>query len=436
MIRHLYWVALSFSLCGSTVFGQDVTNAVKSSEPGLEPMSPAQKLERLKEQSKTRADAQKEYFELAKSRPLRDLGLDLIEADPVLRSQLGLAADQGLVVLELKVGGYADQAGLKAKDLITELNGQAITSLKQAVATISKVGKGAIQVGLIREGQPRQLELVGPEHGKLDVNYWIGVPVAPVDETLRSHLPMLPANGGLIATDVVPNSPADKGGVQKNDILMKFDDRILTNQAGLINQIQKSADKKTELVVLRAGKTINLSLTPEARADSSSFKIDDQAVGKVVEDLVNGHLDAKQYQAGSSGKLPMEIEVHYNSLPKLPNGYTPYSYSIFRPQQSAYPDQAGKTDDIAKNPYKVDSLPGWTMTPDQWKSIQGLSQLANGPTAIPGLQQFGPSSLFQQELKKLEKQMAGVQNSLDAINQKLEASKDLPGREMIPLQKR
>ena len=200
-----------------------------------------------------------------------EYGWELVEADAVLRSQLDLPANQGLVVVRVVEKGIAEQAGIKPNDVVLKLDDQPVGQVGRVKDLTLFFGKKPIQVSLIREGQPRQFTMTGPEVGKpaTSTNYWVGVPVAPVDAMLRSHLTALPANSGLIATDVIAESPAAKAGLQKYDILTKLNDIPLTKEETLREQVQKSDGKEIKVEVLRAGKPVSLSLTPEKHKSSS-----------------------------------------------------------------------------------------------------------------------------------------------------------------------
>jgi S1-C subfamily serine protease len=50
---------------------------------------------------------------------------------------------------------------------------------------------------------------------------WIGVTVAPADDTLRSQL-RLPAKRGLVVTKVESDAPAAKAGLLVSDVLVEF----------------------------------------------------------------------------------------------------------------------------------------------------------------------------------------------------------------------
>ena len=195
-------------------------------------------------------------------------GIVLAPVDDVLRSQLEIAKGQGVVVVEVKPGSLAEQAGLKPKDVLLSLGEKGVTGVPQARTALLGLGKEALEVKLIREGKPRRMSLVGPEHGFTaeSSEFWIGVPVSPVDAVLRSHLGELPAEAGLVANDVVKESPADKEGVKKYDILVALGGKPLKSPDNLIAQVQASGGKPVPLVYLRAGKPTTVEVTPTRRA--------------------------------------------------------------------------------------------------------------------------------------------------------------------------
>ena len=84
--------------------------------------------------------------------------------------------------------------------------------------------------------------------------YWIGVSVVAIEPALRSQL-LLPENhAGLLATDVVKDSPGPKAGVRPHDILLKLDGQELTDQSRLIQVVQSKGDRSIPLEIVREGK--------------------------------------------------------------------------------------------------------------------------------------------------------------------------------------
>jgi len=202
-------------------------------------------------------------------------GLELVEVDETLRAQIAIPPAQGVVVVAVKPGSLAEQAGLKPNDVLLSLGEDRLRGVNQARGQILALRKEAVETRLIRAGKEMRLSLVGPEHGAgwEPGEYWIGVPVAAVDATLRSHLTALPAEAGLIVNDVVPDSPAAKAGVKKNDILVKLGDKPLKDSASMVEQVQAAGEKSVPLELFRAGKPITVTITPIKRTRPLAFDV-------------------------------------------------------------------------------------------------------------------------------------------------------------------
>ncbi len=66
---------------------------------------------------------------------------------------------------------------------------------------------------------------------------WLGVGLWTVDEGLASRYG-LAVNQGTLVTEVAPNSPADKAGLEPGDVIVGFEDREITNTDDLIQAIR------------------------------------------------------------------------------------------------------------------------------------------------------------------------------------------------------
>ena len=89
---------------------------------------------------------------------------------------------------------------------------------------------------------------------------WLGVSTAEASEALASQLDLQPGVG-LIVTYVVAESPAAKAGVQKNDLLVNFDDQSLVHPAQLRKLVRSRQPADTvKLGYYRAGKLHTVSV--------------------------------------------------------------------------------------------------------------------------------------------------------------------------------
>jgi serine protease Do len=68
---------------------------------------------------------------------------------------------------------------------------------------------------------------------------WLGVVLYTVDEGIADRFE-LAVNQGSLVTEVVPDSPADKAGLEPGDVIVSFEDREITNTDDLIQAIRST----------------------------------------------------------------------------------------------------------------------------------------------------------------------------------------------------
>jgi serine protease Do len=218
----------------------------------------------------TKLTGQPQYLAVFHDQADEVLGATLQPVSDSLRAQLGIPAGQGLVVASLAGDGPAAQAGLKENDILLVLADRPLASAEDLPKQLKAAGETAVQLKLVRAGKPLSVQVrpvyrvtLGPaENHQRD--FYVGVAVAPPDDTLRSHLD-LPAGVGLVATEVIHDSPAAKGGVKAHDILLEMGDKPLDSPETLVAQVQAAGNKATTLKILRAGKPLTVTITPELR---------------------------------------------------------------------------------------------------------------------------------------------------------------------------
>jgi membrane-associated protease RseP (regulator of RpoE activity) len=215
-------------------------------------------------------DWQRSFFYTLRDLADTTLGATLQPVDEGVRAQLGLEAKGGLVVSALADGGPAASAGLKQNDILLALADAPLAEVDDLPKQLKAVGEKDVPLKLLRAGKPLTIRVrpyarmtLGPAEPE-KVDYYIGVSASPPDDVLRAHVE-LPAGQGLLITEVVPESPAEKAGVKKFDILLKLNDKPLDRPENLSKQVQAAGDKSTKLFLYRGGKPITITVKPEPR---------------------------------------------------------------------------------------------------------------------------------------------------------------------------
>jgi serine protease Do len=107
------------------------------------------------------------------------------------------------------------------------------------------------------------------EHGKV-IRGQLGVIVQPVDSDM-AHALGLPQGGGALIGDVLPNSPASKGGVQRGDVVTELNGKPVKSSTDLRLRISQTAPGTTvHLKVFRDAQTHDLDVTLSELTEKSA----------------------------------------------------------------------------------------------------------------------------------------------------------------------
>lgn len=94
---------------------------------------------------------------------------------------------------------------------------------------------------------------------------YLGVTTAAVSDELRAQLE-LPEDSGLVIRKVAPGSPAEKAGLEPNDILLEFGGRKVTSPLDFSEMVQGTrGGQRVRLGIVRRGKRQQMEAVIEAR---------------------------------------------------------------------------------------------------------------------------------------------------------------------------
>jgi Do/DeqQ family serine protease len=97
------------------------------------------------------------------------------------------------------------------------------------------------------------------EKGKVERGY-LGIFMQDVDQNIAKHF-KLKKPQGVIVTDVVKGSPAEKAGIKSGDLILEIDGREVKNSIQLRAYVQsKKPGDKVKLKVLKDGKEMEISV--------------------------------------------------------------------------------------------------------------------------------------------------------------------------------
>jgi membrane-associated protease RseP (regulator of RpoE activity) len=199
-----------------------------------------------------------------------DSGVTLVPVDDSTRAHLKLPKGQGLIATSVVPRGPAAQAGVSENDVLLSLGDAPLGKPEDLEEQLKAAGDKPIGLVVLHHGEKKTLQVqpqikvsFGPVRPEPPA-FWIGVSVTPVEPALRDQL-RIPADEGLLATDVVADGPGARAGLKLNDILLTMDGKPLKDQPTLVDLVQKNGEKSVAVEILREGSRQRIELTPARR---------------------------------------------------------------------------------------------------------------------------------------------------------------------------
>lgn len=172
-------------------------------------------------------------------------------------------------------------------------------ALAVASVGVARAAESPAPPGTPDLGEPKAVEMSGQAVNLSD--YWIGLGCYPVQEALRAQLG-LAEDQGLAVEQVVGESPAAKAGIQPYDVLVKAGDKPLGGLQDLIDAVDAAKDQELVLDLIRAGKPIQIKVTPEKRPEMPAPTLRPKAPGASDWDGLRKYFE--EFRPGEGGKPP------------------------------------------------------------------------------------------------------------------------------------
>ena len=181
------------------------------------------------------------------------LGILVQDLTQDLAKTLNLDMSKGAVVSQVVAGSPAEKAGIKAGDVITDINGEPVAG---ASALRNKIGLmrigSEVRISLIRKGTRQQAtaflakpvaRLVVPK----DVSLLASVVLAPAEPTTGTGI------AGAVVVEVGKNSPAHKAGLAVGDMIVGINQEPTRSPEEVVAFAKQYSDRLL-LQVIRNGK--------------------------------------------------------------------------------------------------------------------------------------------------------------------------------------
>lgn len=208
------------------------------------------------------------------------LGVSVQDVNQDLAKQFGLSEAKGALVSEVLPDSPAAAAGVKAGDVITEIDGKTVDSaalLRNAVAQ-TPIGQ-TVKLSILRNNNQQSLDVKiaerpkemaqrepqGPsqqqEPGKPSA--LSGLAVQDLTPEMVRDLGLAPGTRGVVVTDLAPSSAAATAGIQPGDIIVEVNRQPVRSVAELKQIASKLKEKDSALLLInRQGGRVFLVVKP------------------------------------------------------------------------------------------------------------------------------------------------------------------------------
>ena len=192
------------------------------------------------------------------------IGIQIADVTPDNAKFFHLDKAVGALVSDVTPDAPGSKAGLKTGDVITELDGKAITDAGQLQMLVGQRRPGdTIHLAVMRDDKPTTVSVTlgdlnstsgtevassGPHKGR-----W-GLSLGDLDQNARQELQQDGASQGVnvrgaVVNDVVPGSPADNAGLRSGDVIMEVNRKPMRSAADVV-QALGSVPKGQDALVL------------------------------------------------------------------------------------------------------------------------------------------------------------------------------------------
>jgi serine protease Do len=207
------------------------------------------------------------------------LGVEAQQISPSMVGALHIPTGKGALVAQVQPNSPASKAGIVPGDVITSVDGHAVTSPRDLAVDIAGVSPDSqTQLKVLHEGQSQDMAVTvarleeqqasnGGTNGAGAPNRpSIGVALAPLDQNTRQQLDLADDAKGAVIARVQPNSPAAEAGLRPGDLVIGVDTKAVASPAEAVQAIRNATQggHSVALRIMRNGQAAFVAVDPAA----------------------------------------------------------------------------------------------------------------------------------------------------------------------------
>ncbi len=182
------------------------------------------------------------------------LGVNILTLTPDLAENLGAKDLQGALVQQVVEGSAAERAGIKARDVITSVNGSAVKSAAELRNRIGLMRVGeSVDIALYRDGKVKHVTaLVATRGGAITAAADDAAGGADLHKALEGADLADAAGGGVLVRSIEQGSAASQTQLKANDVITIVNVKTVANLKELRAAVK---DQSSLLLTVKRGET-------------------------------------------------------------------------------------------------------------------------------------------------------------------------------------
>ena len=193
------------------------------------------------------------------------IGVQIQTVTPDIADSLGLKKAEGALVAEPQAGSPAAKAGIKAGDVITQVNGKAVKDSRDLAKTIGAMAPGTkIDLVVLQGGSEKSMsltlgELPNQKEGKNEPSNDNGSATADIGKLGLTLAPASRVNGagdqGVVVTNVDGSGVAAEHGFSTGDVILEISGKQVSSPGDVRNAIgvARKDGRKNVLMRVKSG---------------------------------------------------------------------------------------------------------------------------------------------------------------------------------------
>ena len=189
-------------------------------------------------------------------------GVSVQEITEDLAKSLKLKDTKGALISDVFDGDPADKAGIKAGDIVVEINDKEIKDTRELLRIVASLPVGErVKVKVLRDGKEKNFQVVIAERKEREelvskegqVKEYFGMMVQEITPEIAEHLDLVDTKG-VIVSNVKEGSPADDAGVRAEDIILQVNKVTISSMKDYLRGISKKGAENSCLLLMKRGK--------------------------------------------------------------------------------------------------------------------------------------------------------------------------------------